>query len=49
MVVFGGMTTPLLIQWFVNKNVLIGALLIHGIIIFICTSLLLVLVYIHFR
>ncbi len=49
MVVLGGMTTPILFQWFVNRNVLIGALSIHGIIISICTSLLLVLVYIHSR
>jgi cytochrome c biogenesis factor len=49
MVVLGGTTTPILFQRLVSKDVLIGAPSFHGIIILIFTSLLLVLVYIHFR
>jgi cytochrome c biogenesis factor len=49
MVVLGGTTTPILFQWLVSRDVLIGAPSFHGIIIPIFTSLLLVLVYIHFR
>jgi hypothetical protein len=46
-VMFGGTTTPILFQWLVNRNVVIGAPSFHDIIIPILTSLLLVLVYIH--
>ncbi|KAH9566261.1 hypothetical protein CY35_04G122000, partial [Sphagnum magellanicum] len=49
MVVFGGTTTPILFQWLVNRDVLVGTPSFHGIMIPIFTSLLLVLVYIHFR
>ncbi len=40
MVVLGGTTTPILFQWLVSKDVLIGVLSFHGIIIPIFTSLL---------
>nr|AND50351.1 cytochrome c biogenesis factor C [Flatbergium sericeum] len=49
MVVLGGTTAPVLFQWLVSRDVLTGAPFFHGIIIPIFTSLLLVLVYIHFR
>jgi hypothetical protein len=49
MVVLGGTTTPILFQWLVSRDVLIGAPSFHGIIIPIFTSPLLVLVYIHFK
>jgi len=49
MVVLGAMTTPILFQWLVSRDVLIGAPSFHGIIILIFTSLLLILVYIHFQ
>jgi cytochrome c biogenesis factor len=45
MVVLGGTTTPILFQWLVSRDVLIGP----PFIILIFTSLLLVLVYVHFR
>jgi hypothetical protein len=49
MVALSGMSTPILFPWLVNRDVFIGAPSFHGIIISIFTSLLLVLVYIHFK
>jgi hypothetical protein len=48
-VVFSGTIAPILFQWLVSRNFLIDAPSFHDIIIPIFTSLLLVLVYIHFR
>jgi hypothetical protein len=49
MVALSGMSTPILFPWLVNRDVFIGVPSFHGIIIPIFTSLLLVLVYIHFK
>jgi hypothetical protein len=48
MVVLSGTTTPILFQWLVSRDVFIGVPSFHGIIILVFTSLLLVVVYIHF-